>query len=286
MALGYRDHRNNHVSGILKKCPMCGELFRQQCSDQAWGYAYDGILVCSYHCMRAMEKREKAKEEAAEQKRAEDEKQYRKDYRMGMRRGRLVGVNPRIQARNEEIYRRYTEGETYTELMAAYGLKYSTIKNVIHKEKEMRMESEGKEDEEMENEEDRTKDVETTSSGVTSSALRAPSPKGEGLGDGAPAEKEADPEQLRARIRELETSLEEHRGLVREYFQQGTRLRELVRALYGLKNAWQERCELMEQQDSCQQRIDKYQGMLDGLTAEGGLVGALRGTAGATQGNG
>lgn len=140
MALGYRDHRNNHVTGIIKKCPMCGELFHQQCSDQAWGYAYDGILVCSYHCMRAMEKREKAKEDEAEKKRAEDAKQYRKEFRQGMRRGRTAGVNPRIQARNEEIYRRYTEGETYTQLMAAYGLKFNTLKNVIHKEKERRKE--------------------------------------------------------------------------------------------------------------------------------------------------
>lgn len=39
-----------------ESCPVCGRDFVRWCTKKAWGYAYDGILVCSYKCMREMEK--------------------------------------------------------------------------------------------------------------------------------------------------------------------------------------------------------------------------------------
>lgn len=40
----------------MEKCPVCGLPFVRTCSAQAWGYAYDGKLVCSYHCMKEAER--------------------------------------------------------------------------------------------------------------------------------------------------------------------------------------------------------------------------------------
>lgn len=47
----------------LETCPVCGIQFLRMCSRSAWGYAYDGILVCSYKCMREMEKKSMAAQE-------------------------------------------------------------------------------------------------------------------------------------------------------------------------------------------------------------------------------
>lgn len=41
---------------VMKKCPVCGLPFSMSCSAAAWGYAYDGKLVCSYHCMKEAER--------------------------------------------------------------------------------------------------------------------------------------------------------------------------------------------------------------------------------------
>lgn len=44
------------ISPKMEKCPVCGLPFARTCSAQAWGYAYDGKLVCSYHCMKEAER--------------------------------------------------------------------------------------------------------------------------------------------------------------------------------------------------------------------------------------
>ena len=44
------------ISPVMEKCPVCGLLFGRSCSAAAWGYAYDGKLVCSYHCMKEAER--------------------------------------------------------------------------------------------------------------------------------------------------------------------------------------------------------------------------------------
>lgn len=46
----------NEILGSTRKCPMCGKAFHFTCRDDEWGYAYDGRLTCSYHCMREMER--------------------------------------------------------------------------------------------------------------------------------------------------------------------------------------------------------------------------------------
>lgn len=38
------------------KCARCGKSF--QVTHAGWGYAYGGMYVCSYSCMRAMEREE------------------------------------------------------------------------------------------------------------------------------------------------------------------------------------------------------------------------------------
>ena len=43
-------------------CPVCGVKFARTCSAKAWGYAYDGALVCSYRCMREAERRDRETE--------------------------------------------------------------------------------------------------------------------------------------------------------------------------------------------------------------------------------
>lgn len=45
------------ISPAMEKCPVCGLLFGRSCSAAAWGYAYDGKLVCSYHCMKEAERK-------------------------------------------------------------------------------------------------------------------------------------------------------------------------------------------------------------------------------------
>ena len=44
----------------LYECPVCGEFF--QARRALWGYWYGGAMVCSYRCMRKLEKREEAGE--------------------------------------------------------------------------------------------------------------------------------------------------------------------------------------------------------------------------------
>lgn len=44
------------ISPVMEKCPVCGLPFSRSCSAAAWGYAYDGRLVCSYHCMKEAER--------------------------------------------------------------------------------------------------------------------------------------------------------------------------------------------------------------------------------------
>lgn len=43
-----------------RTCPACGKVFSFFCSEEAWGYAYESRLTCSYHCMRDMERRDKS----------------------------------------------------------------------------------------------------------------------------------------------------------------------------------------------------------------------------------
>ena len=40
----------------LNRCPVCGEQFFVGAA--GWGYAYDGVYTCSYHCMREMKRRD------------------------------------------------------------------------------------------------------------------------------------------------------------------------------------------------------------------------------------
>lgn len=42
-----------------KKCPYCKKMFVVTCYPDEWGYAYGDRLVCSYSCMRAMERADK-----------------------------------------------------------------------------------------------------------------------------------------------------------------------------------------------------------------------------------
>ena len=44
----------------LYKCPVCGRVFEARRA--LWGYWYGGAMVCSYRCMRKLEKREEAGE--------------------------------------------------------------------------------------------------------------------------------------------------------------------------------------------------------------------------------
>lgn len=44
------------ITPLMEKCPVCGLPFARSCSAAAWGYAYDGKLVCSYHCMKEAER--------------------------------------------------------------------------------------------------------------------------------------------------------------------------------------------------------------------------------------
>ena len=41
---------------MVRTCPMCGKTFEFYCDESEWGYAYDGKLTCSYHCMRDYER--------------------------------------------------------------------------------------------------------------------------------------------------------------------------------------------------------------------------------------
>lgn len=50
------------ISPVMEKCPVCGLPFGRSCSAAAWGYAYDGRLVCSYHCMKEAERKDNMSE--------------------------------------------------------------------------------------------------------------------------------------------------------------------------------------------------------------------------------
>lgn len=44
------------VAYSQRYCPVCGKSFCFSCSEDEWGYAYGSKLVCSYPCMRQMER--------------------------------------------------------------------------------------------------------------------------------------------------------------------------------------------------------------------------------------
>ena len=50
------------ITPMMQKCPVCGLPFARTCSAEAWGYAYDGKLVCSYHCMKEAERKDNMSE--------------------------------------------------------------------------------------------------------------------------------------------------------------------------------------------------------------------------------
>lgn len=58
-------HSEAMQSAHTNICPVCGIKFVRTCSVQAWGYAYDNTLVCSYKCMREFERRDREQEEKA-----------------------------------------------------------------------------------------------------------------------------------------------------------------------------------------------------------------------------
>lgn len=55
-------HSEARLEPKLEKCPVCGLPFVRTCSSLAWGYAYDGKLVCSYHCMKEAERKDNMSE--------------------------------------------------------------------------------------------------------------------------------------------------------------------------------------------------------------------------------
>lgn len=83
-----------HSSAVIPlkkaKCPVCGVTFVRQCSAAAWGFAYDGALVCSYKCMREAERRDREREETVttvegtKQERARQTAEIARLYREGM----------------------------------------------------------------------------------------------------------------------------------------------------------------------------------------------------------
>ena len=46
----------NTIIAPQRKCPVCGKSYELRCRPDEWGFAYGDRLVCSYHCMRALEK--------------------------------------------------------------------------------------------------------------------------------------------------------------------------------------------------------------------------------------
>lgn len=47
---------NDLTAASHRYCPVCGKHFTFTCHEDEWGYAYGQRLVCSYHCMRQMER--------------------------------------------------------------------------------------------------------------------------------------------------------------------------------------------------------------------------------------
>lgn len=99
----------------LKKsrCPVCGVSFVRQCSAAAWGYAYDGRLVCSYKCMRAAEKADREREE---------EPALTKEEREQIRR-----------ERDEKICRLRREGLSQREIAETVGMSCAGVHSVLAK---------------------------------------------------------------------------------------------------------------------------------------------------------
>ena len=52
------------MTEITQVCPACGRRFAFSCRPDEWGYAYDKQLTCTYSCMRAMERKAKARQES------------------------------------------------------------------------------------------------------------------------------------------------------------------------------------------------------------------------------
>ena len=83
-------HSEAKVPIHTNKCPVCGVRFTRICSSQAWGFAYDGALVCSYKCMREAERRDREREETVtavegtKQERARQTAEIVRLYREGM----------------------------------------------------------------------------------------------------------------------------------------------------------------------------------------------------------
>lgn len=101
------------------KCPVCGVSFVRQCSAAAWGYAYDGRLVCSYKCMRAAEKADREREEEPALTKEEREQKRRE--------------------RDEKICRLRREGLSQREIaetvgMSCAGVHSILVKNGVNKE--------------------------------------------------------------------------------------------------------------------------------------------------------
>lgn len=91
------------VIPIMDTCPVCGLPFARTCSAQAWGYAYDGKLVCSYHCMR---KAERMDLNMSEIKKATDAER---------------------KARNAEIIRMHQEKVPVHEIAAKFGISIQSV---------------------------------------------------------------------------------------------------------------------------------------------------------------
>ena len=91
------------VIPIMDTCPVCGLPFARTCSAQAWGYAYDGKLVCSYHCMRKAERMDLNMSEIKKTTDAE-----RKD-------------------RNAEIIRMHQEKVPAHEIAAKFGISIQSV---------------------------------------------------------------------------------------------------------------------------------------------------------------
>lgn len=146
---------NDLFAPSRRTCPVCKKVFTFACREDEWGFGYGTILMCSYHCMRAYERKlqgyKKPPRDDTCENRTERDKKIIKLFREGVTRSaiaRIVGVaegtvrnvltrngiSPRemLEERNAEIRRLRNEGRTLTEISDIIGISRSAVDKVLY----------------------------------------------------------------------------------------------------------------------------------------------------------
>ena len=149
---------NDLFAPSRRKCPTCGKVFVFACREDEWGVGYGTLLMCSYSCMRAYERKlqgyKKPPLNDTCENRSERDKKVLALFREGVSKmaiSRITGVadgtvrnilrrygidGREMRAeRNREIIRLRSEGKTIREISDIMGISESAIDKVLYKKR-------------------------------------------------------------------------------------------------------------------------------------------------------